>query len=156
MSAGSAAFLPDVYTLTNQIYQATGWHTSEQNAFGLLLQTRTKTISASPYIQHYWSVYSKLAMDDILAKKLTSAVTQLPLAERIILAKQWTIGMPIAVQEYFAQHRTLQLQIEAVQSFIDCRILQAYKQALVAFLSAPGDVKFIKDILYHTKRLLLK
>jgi hypothetical protein len=156
LSAASAAFLPDVFALTDEFYRYSKWFTSEQNAFSLLLQTRTQILPASSYVLHYWPPNDKRAMDSILGEKISPTFAQQPLEKRLIQARQWTAEMPAAVERYFLKNPYFALQRQAMDAFNKTQVLSGYKFALQAFMRAPRDVKFIKDVLFHTKRQLLK
>lgn len=151
----ATSVMPDIKPLTTTFFQHTQWHTAEQMAFALVLQTRTEVVAASPYIFHYWSLNEKRAMDSILAEKLTQAVPQLPLTERLALARQWAVDMPSVMQAYFAKNAEIGLQLQARQAFEKKQVFRGYKYSLLAILKAPSDSKFIKDVLYYTKNQLL-
>jgi hypothetical protein len=61
-------YMPDVMRLTDEFYANSKWFISEQLAFSLILQRRTKIRSAENFIFHYWGKRQKILVDVLLEK----------------------------------------------------------------------------------------
>lgn len=151
-----SALLADVYALTEEFYQCTKWNTSEQIAFALILQSRSQLVAAAPYIFHYWPANDKKAVDSILVAKITAQLAQLPLQDRLVHARQLAMDMPTALHDYYSRNKGVALQLQAMQAFEKHQVLKGYRLSILAFVQKPGDVQFIKDVLFHAKRQLLR
>ena len=70
LSREFASYLPDVFKLTDDFYKHSGWFISEQLAFGLTLQRKTKVQSTDGYIAHYWGKRQKILLDTLIKEVL--------------------------------------------------------------------------------------
>jgi len=143
-------WLPDVYALTEQTYPFTQNHASEQYAFSIILETRTALKTCDSVNYHYWYRIKKQIMDEFLDNQLTQAFAVKTLDEKLVIVSNWTNMMP----QYFDQH-VFALRDNAVQSFNENQFAKGYQWAAKAIVKKPfGDVKFLRDVLYHAKRQL--
>lgn len=143
-----AKFLPDVYALTEQTYPQTQNHASEQYAFSILLETRTKLQTCDSVIYHYWYRIKKQIIDEFLNEKLNEAFAKKALVEKISIVKKWTEELPA----FFEKH-ILTLRDNAVQKLNENKYGEGYAWAAKAIFKAPlSDKTFLKDVLYHLKR----
>jgi hypothetical protein len=147
--------MPDVLHLTDQFYASSSWHISEQIAFSLVLQTRGQLLPATDYIYHYWEGDKKIAVDALLLEVITSRFAALPYAEKLTQVQQLVERLPVAIPAYLAEHSEIKLKQDAITAFNVNRFGPAYRAALAYLLKVPSDKKFLKDMLYHTKRGLL-
>ena len=74
-----------------------------------------------------------------------------PLEEKLSEVKNWTIELP----PLFINH-ILTIRDNAIQAFNDYKHGEGYRHALKAVLKAPLNITFLKDVLYHTKKGLIK
>jgi hypothetical protein len=144
-------FIPDVYKLTEQFYKSTKNHASEQYAFSIILQNNTKLKSLEQFIFHYWYRIDKKIADDFFSGKITSTWAALSKEEKLWDAKKWTQFLP----GYFNNH-ILTLRDTAIQLFNEDMFRKGYRFSIRAIMKDPFNFKFIRDILYHTKRAILK
>lgn len=142
-----AAYIKDIYALTDQIYKVTGNHASEQFAFSVILQTRTKLEPCESVIYHYWYRVMKKIADEFLEKKITRQWTNLPADKKMTDVGAWTK----ALLPLFENHE-LMLRDKAIQAFNINDFATGYAFAWKAFLKRPSDINFLKDVAYHTKR----
>jgi len=144
-------FLPDVYALTEQFYPGTMNHASEQYAFSIVLQRDTEISPCDKVVYHYWYRVKKQIVDLFLEEKLHSEWSQKPLDEKLAEVEQWTAKLP----RLFITH-ILTIRDDAIQAFNDHKLAEGYRHALQAIIKAPFDKTFLKDVLYHTKKKLIK
>lgn len=157
-NAGVMAFHPkhiklinDVYALTEQFYLPTKNHASEQYAFSILLQQNTNIIPSYKYNYHYWNRVEKEIMDSFLEKLFTNNFFVQDFDDILDIVKKHSILLP-----KFIKNHKLKLQDNAVQHFCENNYPIAYLFSIKALLKgALFDLKFIKHILYHTKRMIL-
>jgi hypothetical protein len=145
-----AAWLPDVYALTEQTYPETKNHASEQYAFSILLQTRTELRPCDDVVYHYWYRIKKQIIDEFLGTELNENWAKKPLKDKIAIVKNWIQVLP----KYFDNH-VFTLRDNAIQTLNENKYSAGYKWAVKALVKQPlGDKTFIKDVLYHLKRQL--
>lgn len=63
-----AAYMPDVFQLTDEFYTHSKWFISEQLAFALILQRKTQISRSDPFILHYWGLRQKTLIDKLIAE----------------------------------------------------------------------------------------
>lgn len=141
--------LPLVYHLTDQFYPATLNHASEQYAFSIALQGRTKVYPCDAIVYHYWHRVKKEIVDAFLMSRINEQFAFMPLESKISLVKRWSEKLP----EKFTTH-VLTLRDNAVQAFNENKFKLGYYYASWAMLRNPANFTFLKDILYHTKRFV--
>lgn len=146
-----AKWIPDVYAITNDLFRATGHHASEQYAFSVVLQTRTRLREIETVNYHYWYRVEKVIMDHFLAKRLMGSWSTKPLDQKLAEARKWSHQLP----GYLRRH-VLMLRDRSVQAFNENKFSEGFRFALLAMLKNPTDSRFLKDVAYHTKRLLMK
>lgn len=145
------AFLPDVYALTEHFYPDTQNHASEQYAFSIILQSKTKLSACDAVIYHYWYGIKKKIMDEFLEQKSTAIVEQMTLEERLNIIRMWTKRLP----SLFDNH-LYTLKDNAIQAWNVNNFGKAYNWAFKAiFAGAITDTSFLKDALYHLKRQIM-
>jgi hypothetical protein len=147
-----ARFIPDVYALTDQFYPETSNHASEQFAFSIMLQKNTTINACDNVIYHYWYRTKKNIVDLLLEQKFNSQWAALLLQKKIEDVKNWSIKLPSVFKNHI-----LTVQDNAIQAFNENKFREAYLWSIKAFLKKPFlDKSFLKDVAYHTKRLLKK
>lgn len=134
-----ATYMPDVYNLSAEFFEATGWIISEQLAFALILQTRTKVLPTEQYVHHYWGQRQKLFIDNILNAKLTDDFAHLGLRQKLVHVKKLTRQWPRLIKLDKIQER-------AINNFTDNNVLAGCKYALYAFAQSPFDFRFMKEL----------
>lgn len=144
-------FIPDVYALTNQFYPKTKNHASEQFAFSLILQESTTLKSCEPVVYHYWYNVKKTIIDEFLEQKMTELSNKI-LGERLKKVILFTKQLP----GFFDNH-LLTAKDNAIQAFNEDKFKKGFQYSMKA-LNKGGlkDTKFLKDVLYHIKRLMFK
>jgi hypothetical protein len=145
-------FLADVYALTDQFYPLTQNHASEQYAFSLIMQTNTDVKFCEDIVYHYWYRVKKQIIDIFLAEKFSNAWSDKSLSNKLSDVKLWTNKLP----KYFEVH-ILMKRDKAIQAFNEGKYKNAYKFTLHSLCTSPlSDMRFIKDVLYHSKRRVLQ
>ena len=86
-----AALMPDVLILTDAFYAGTGWITSEQNAFSLALQVKTRLETSEEYVLHYWGQRQKRLMDSQLTALLIPTFSEQQLYDRLTQVRLLTL-----------------------------------------------------------------
>ncbi|MCC3158802.1 hypothetical protein LJ737_16275 [Hymenobacter sp. 15J16-1T3B] len=147
-----AAYLPDVYQLIDHLYANSHWHIIEQIAFSLVLQTRDQILPAIDYVYHYWEGDKKVAADALLTEAIDGRFAALPYADKLAVVRQLVERLPKAIATYLSEHAEIGLKQDAITFFNANRFGPAYRAALAYLLKVPADRKFLKDVLYHTKR----
>lgn len=142
--------LDQVYNLTDQFYVPTLNHASEQYAFSVILQTMTTLKPCDSVIYHYWYRVKKTIVDEALSVEFGDRFLKKTRPERLTQIKKMTGLFPTLLESHI-----LTLRDNAVQSFHENQFYKGYTFALRALLKNPRDAKFIADVLYHTKRLIL-
>ena len=139
--------LKDVYKLTDQFYPATNNHASEQYAFSIVLQNQTRIKALNSIIYHYWYRVKKNIMDELLNKEFNSIFLSMNADQRMRRISTLTKRLP-----HLLENHILTLRDNAIQAFHENKFSTGYLFTLRALLKNPFDVKFLKDIVYHTKR----
>lgn len=141
--------LQEVYSLTEQFYPATKNHASEQYAFSVVLQNKLHVEGCDEAVYHYYYRVEKEVMDVFLRRKLTKEWIELEPHEKVLNVRTWIVSMPAHINGH-----TLILRDRAIQAFHQGRTADAYILAFKAIVKNPFGLHFLKNILYHTKRLL--
>lgn len=152
LSPAVIPYLPDVYQLIDYLYAASHWHIIEQIAFSLILQTRNTIQTAEDYVYHYWEGNKKIAADALLAETLNPNFPNLPATKRVALVRQLIARLPAAIPAYLAAHQEIDLKENAINAFNGEQYLAGYRAAIAYLIKVPSDRKFLRDVLYHTKR----
>lgn len=150
----AAAYMPDVYQFIDYMYPLTHWHIIEQLAFSLILQTRDTMQPAEEYIYHYWEGSKKVAADALLAQAMDHGFVDQPIAEKLRTVRALVDELPKAMQAYLLAHGEIGLREKAILDFNANLFWAGYRAAFRYLLKVPTDKKFVKDVLYHTKRAL--
>ncbi len=137
-------FLPDVYALTDQFYPPTRNHASEQYAFSIVLQNRTKLLPCEEVVYHYWNRVKKNIMDDFLEKKTHTLLSNQSADKNSEIIKQWTAYLPGYLESHVWMLRDL-----SIQALNENKFQEGYILAARALLKNPIHWKFLKDIGYH-------
>ena len=145
-----AQLLPDVYALTEQFYPPTQNHASEQYAFSVVLQNHTDIAACDSVIYHYWYRVKKKIMDEFLEKKLDEKWNLLSIDQKISSVKNGIRLLP----KLFENHIWI-LRDNSIQAFNEKRIKPAFWFALRAVVKGPFDFRFLRDVMHHTRKLLL-
>ena len=134
-----AALMPDVFALNDAFYSSSNWIMSEQIAFSLALQTKTRIVPSEQYVFHYWGQRQKGLMDDLLHALLASPLGSQQLAERLAQVRALTIKW----------WRIVELDKDregALYAFTNGQIVAGVKCALKALLASPFNAAFAKDL----------
>lgn len=143
--------IPDVYALTDLFYKASQSHASEQYAFSIMLQTLGNLDPVDSVIYHYWYNVKKKIIDSYLQEHLDK-LRSLSNEEKQIQVLNWINVLP----QYFDSHVET-YKDNAIQHFDASEYTLGFKNAGKAFYKgAWREMQFIKDVLYHTKRFVLK
>jgi hypothetical protein len=141
--------IPSVYSLTEQFFPETRNHASEQYAFSILLQQRTELKPCEAVIYHYW-YHVKKKIADSLSGDVVHTLQGLSKQQKLDQIKALTASLPGIFESHVYAFKD-----NAVQSFNENKYREAYRWVRRAFLKgAFKDITFVKDTLYHTKRLL--
>jgi hypothetical protein len=143
-------FLGDVYDLTDAFFPLTRNHASEQYAFSIILQNHVELRSCETVVHHYWHHIKKQIVDDFLLKNMTDTWLAGPIEGRLRDVQMWSNHLV----RLFPRH-VLMLRYNAVQEFWENRFRSGYWFMFRALLRNPFDSKFMRDVLYHTRRGLL-
>jgi hypothetical protein len=144
-----SSLIPDVYALTDQFYPGTHNHAAEQFAFSIVLQNNVQLSPCDHTVYHYWYRIKKKIVDIFLEHELTQPWMQRSLDVKLNDAREWTKALPKSFENHI-----LTLRDNAIQHFCQDDFKRGYRFAIKALLKSPGDVKFIRDVMYHTKRIL--
>lgn len=85
----SLSILQDVLSFSDKAFLETKWFISEQLAFCLLLQAKTKLIATSHSINHYHR--HKEIMDALITVLLSDRFSTMPLPEKLKMVKEFTV-----------------------------------------------------------------
>jgi len=146
-----ARFLKDVYTLTDQFYPSTKNHASEQYAFSIMLQKNTNLVPCEELVYHYWYRIKKQIIDLELEKEDFVKIENLELDQKLVKIKAYTYSLPVIFENHY-----LTLNDNAFQSFHENIFIKGYFWYFRSFMKSPKEaISKIKDVLYHTKRMIL-
>lgn len=154
LAPGVAAYMPDVYQLIDYLYANSHWHIVEQIAFSLVLQTRDVIEPAINYVYHYWEGDKKVAADALLAETINANFLDLSAGAQRAAVQALVQRLPTAIPAYLAAHGEIGTKQAAITAFNAGRFGAGYRAAFAYLLKVPADRKFLRDVLYHTKRLL--
>ena len=144
-----APILSDVYAVTDQLYAATRSHASEQYAFSLILNMRSEIVPSEKIIYHYWYRVKKNIVDNFLRRRIKDSWYRLSDRERKGQVFRWTSELPIIFEKHY-----LIMRDNAIQEFNRNAFLKAYIWTVRALIRNPFSSSFLKDVAYHTRRLL--
>jgi hypothetical protein len=146
-----ARFIPDVYVLTNQFYNGSQSHASEQYAFSLVLQQGIQLQACDHVIYHYWYRVKKQIVDHFLNSRFNKTWSSEALESKLAQVKAWTALLPGIFEKHVWMTRD-----RAIQAFTVNNFSEGYRWAAKAFSQKPfGSGSFLKDTLYHLKRQLM-
>ncbi len=145
-----AALLKDVYALTDQFYPCSRSHASEQYAFSIIFQNNTALQSCEGVIYHYWYRIKKRIADIFLPHFFNAKWFALPLDGRLASVAKATAKLP----SYFDRH-ILTVRDNSIQAFHENRFAEGMKEGALAIFRTPFYFPFIRDYMYHIKRLIL-
>jgi hypothetical protein len=151
LSAEVIKLIPDVYELTDQFFPPTENHASEQYAFSLILQTRTELLPCDQYVYHYWYRIKKQITDLVLAKEFTPAFRAAAWAEKLATVRRIVQTLP----GLYLTH-PLMLQDNAIQAFNENQFGNGYRHTWRAIRASGFNSQFLRDVLFHTRRLITK
>jgi len=154
LSAAIADYMPDVFLLMDRFYTRSNWSISEQLAFALILQTRSQLLPSDSVVHHYWESSKKLAVDALLTTLLTPNFAELALSDKLHIVGPLTKRLPAEITSFLDTHPEINLREQAIFSLYMRDVKKGYLLAGKYLLNKPTDTKFIKDVLYYTRRLL--
>jgi hypothetical protein len=149
MHRSQAKYLKDVFALTDSFYQGTKHHGCEQYAFCLVLDMYGQVRDCEEMVYHYWLPVKKLIADKFIAPRITDEWSKQSADRKIRDITKWVAKFP-----RFIRCDILMIRSNAMQAFYKKHLLKGYLYALAAFIKSPLDKKFLKDVMYHTKRLI--
>lgn len=141
--------LPEVYAITEQCYPHIHNHACEQYAFSIALQRHTTVYRCDDVSYHYWYRVKKKLADAFLQEALKNE-EGFSDPESLRKIKDLTSKLPKHIENH-----VLFLKDESIQSFNKNLFLRGYMFAARTLMKNPVDFTFVKDVLYHTKRLIL-
>ena len=139
LPAASAALLPDVLRVLDELYADTGWFTCEQIAFSLVLQAQTTLRPCDEYIFHYWGKRQKQLMDEHLSTLISAPLSQLPLAERLAQVRQ-------LVPRWQRTIELDRLREGALYAFGQGQLVAGLKYGVKAWFIAPLNFRLAKGL----------
>ncbi len=144
-------FIEDVYKLTDYFYPNTQNHASEQYAFSIILQTNTQLLACENTVYHYWYRVKKEIIDHLLFQNSFKTLEKKSLNKKITSLKRLLKKLPKKLENNY-----LILLDNSIQSFNKNKFREGYLWYLKALAKQPlASLKILKDVLYHTKRLLI-
>jgi hypothetical protein len=141
-------FLPDIYALTNKFYPETKNHASEQYAFSIILQNKVELHPCNSVVYHYWYKIKKELMDGWLEAYMDTDWLQKPMEYKLKHVKKLTRTLP----DYLEKH-PLTIKDNSIQAFNRNEFINGLRNACRVIALTPRDTKFMRDVLYHTKRM---
>jgi hypothetical protein len=88
--------LRDILSFSDQTFSETKWFISEQLAFCLLLQAKTKLTATSPFINHYHR--HKDIMDSLIKMMLNDSFSRMTITAKLKMVKKFTVKANRIVQ----------------------------------------------------------
>lgn len=144
------AYIPDVLALSDQFFAATRNRASEQYAFSIILQTRTRIEGCERMVYHYWLAVQKKIIDAFLAKEMDDHWTTRPLEEKLGAVREWTATLPA----YLDSH-VLTARQNAIDSLNARNFRVGLTWAAKAILKDPfGDRNFLPAVFSQLKTQL--
>ena len=131
--------MPDILALNDALYAGTEWFTSEQIAFSLALQIKTRIIPSQQYVFHYWGQRQKLLMDGLLNTLLTPHFIEQDMFIRLNEVRQLTTKW----------WRSIELDKDregAVYAFSKGEVVAGIKCTIKALFASPFNIAFAKDL----------
>jgi hypothetical protein len=150
LHASHQKLLPDVYRLTDALYPDTKHHGCEQYAFCIFLNRITRVETCEEMIYHYWLPVKKPIADEYFSMRITSEWATESEANRLASVKKWTQDLPAVFENH-----PRRLRDKAILAFNENHFNVGYGIALRALIKNPFHLEFIRDVLYHTRRLIL-
>jgi len=138
---------PEIYELTNYIFNISKLHTSEQLAFSIILQQKGELIEAKEFIYHYWDADEKESVNNYLQRNLKI------LNQKFAYNRKNNPGLNfdkfhLKIKNSYIVKRNLSLS--ALRNNFFC---MGYKRSLSAFLINPIlDNNYRKELSFHLKR----
>jgi len=139
LPAVAAGLLPDVFRLTDDFFAGSGWFTSEQLAFSLVLPLALPLRRSDEYVYHYWQPGQKKAMDTLLNRQLTPVFSRRPLAARLAAVRA-------RLARCRRQCELATLHEGALYALGKRRWLPATKLVVKALLCKPFQVRFARQL----------
>lgn len=140
-----APLLPDILTLTDELYAGTGWFLCEQLAFSLALQASGPVQACDQLVYHYWEQPQKTLMDKLLLTLLTPSFAAEPLAQRLSRMQQ-------LVPQVRRQLETEKARAGARYAWQQGQLLAGLKYTAKALLINPFDARFVRELLVLRNR----
>jgi len=142
-------YIPEVYVVTDATYPVTRNHACEQYAFSIVMQHHTSVQQCDDMSYHYWYRVKKKLADPFLNAEV-ARFGEGPLScETLERVKVVTAELPSWIENHI-----LFLQDESIQRFNENHFLKGYKFAFRVLMKNPFLFSFIRDVLYHTRRML--
>ncbi len=145
LPAEISSFLPDVYCLAVEIFEATHWNTSEQIAFSLVLQSKTQILPCDQFVVHYWSARLKSFMEEQLLSLLDAGFSEIDLPQKLVLARKWA-------KKYADLIPLEQSKERAINAFLGMNILSGCKHALRVLIRSPFNISFLEELVAIRKK----
>lgn len=139
-----AAYIPNVYALTDEFYAKTKWRISEQLAFGLVLNSVSKLLETGDYISHYW--HYKDRIDLRLNEVLTIDFEKSSLKNKLSAVRKKTLKFCKLIH-----HEQMMTNTKNYMREKDYK--NGLKYAVKAFIGLPLNDDLIKIIKYRLSQV---
>ena len=140
--------LKSVYEFTDVIFSSTGHHASEQFSFSFVLERNCKIVTCEKEVFHYWPALQKELSNKYLNDFFSKNFPATP-KEKLSLTQ-------IAIAELYhllTTHPRVMTE-GAIKEFYQKRYFEAYLKCGKAIIYGNYNYKFLKDIAYHTKKII--
>lgn len=142
LSKDFAIYLPDVFKLTDEFYANSDWFISEQLAFSLILQRKTKITATEEFICHYWGKRQKVLIDNLLGKLFVKykSVNLIDRKEIRSLTRKWKSKVEVD-----------QIMEQAIIALTHGSWRYGIKKSLQAILKNPADTDIYSELMETIK-----
>lgn len=144
-------FIPEVYVITDATYPVTRNHACEQYAFSIVMQRHTNVQPCADMSYHYWYRIKKKLADPVLHSEVDKFGNGPLSSDTLERVRTITLELPLWIENHI-----LFLQDESIQSFNENHFLKGYKFAFRVLLKNPFLFSFMRDVLYHTRRMIFR
>lgn len=128
-----SVYINDVFVMTDDFFKNSSWFISEQLAFSLLLQDRTRVLPSDEYVYHYWGKRQKKLVDVVLGK----IIDTLPLKTKTDIT-----GLTDRLQSKISDDVVKE---QAVLALFTNNWKYAAKRILVALLKNPANISLFRE-----------
>ncbi|TKC09328.1 hypothetical protein [Pedobacter frigoris] len=133
LTSDLSVYIDDVFVMTDDFFKNSSWFISEQLAFSLLLQDKTKVLPSDEYVYHYWGKRQKRLMDGVLEK----VINDLPAETKTNIVKL-TIRLESKIADDVIKER-------AVLALFTKNWGYAVKRIFAALLKNPANISLFRE-----------